>query len=74
MYVPLSQVISGYNEDLISALHADEKPMDTTDSDKDSVIIDDVLGEETDHLVGVSQSDSDLINESQLVKVVSDLA
>ena len=57
------QAMSDYNKDLL-ALNAG--------SDKDSIIIDDVLGEETDHLIGVSQSYSDLLNESQLVKVISE--
>ena len=63
--------MSDYNKELILALHADEEPMDTAGSDKDSFIVDDVLGEETDHLVGGFQSNSDLFNESQLIKVVS---
>ena len=52
-------------------LNANEEPMDTAGSDKDSIIIDDVLGKETDHLIGVFQSNGDLLNESQLVKVIS---
>ena len=62
--------MSDYNKDLLP-LNADEEPMETPSSDKDSIIIDDVLGKETDHLIGVSQSNSDLLNESQLVKVIS---
>ena len=71
MFIPLYQAMSDYNEDLILALRADREPMNTTGSDKDSIIIDDVLGKETDHLIGVSQSNSDLLNESRLVKVIS---
>ena len=64
--------MSDYNKDLIQALHADEKGMDTAGSEQDSVIIDDILGEETDHLIGMSKSNSHLLNESQSVKVISE--
>ena len=64
--------MSDYNKDLILALHADEETMDIAESEQDSTIIDDVLGEETNHLVGVSQSNSDLLNDSQPVKVISE--
>ena len=46
------------------------KPMDNHSSDKeDSVILDDVMEEDPDNLISVSQSNSDLLNEFQLVKV-----
>ena len=61
-----------YNEDLILALHADEEAMDFAESEQDSTILDYIMGEETDLLLGVSQSNSDLLNESQSVKVFSD--
>ena len=46
--------------------------MDTTGSNQDSVIIVDVLGEETDVLVGVSQSNRDLLDESQMSKAIGE--
>ena len=64
--------MSDYNKDLLP-LNADEEPMETPSSDKDSIIIDDVLGKETDHLIGVSQSNSDLLNESQCVRIINRL-
>ena len=44
-----------------------EKPMDTIDSEDN--VFEDVLEEETDSRVNLSQSDSDLLSESKGVKV-----
>ena len=51
----------------------EEEPMDIPGLDKDSVILDDTREEEPDNLVSVTQSNSDLLNESQLVTVINKL-
>ena len=38
---------------------------------KDSIIIDEVHVEESDHLNGIAQSNNNLINESQLINIVN---
>ena len=45
--------------------------MDTISSEN-CIILDDILKEETDHLVRISQSNSDLLNEPQGVQVVNE--
>ena len=66
---PLHQAMSDYDDDLLD-FHSTQ-PMDIPGSDKeDSVILDDVQEEEPDNL-SFSQSNSDLLNMSQCVRVIN---
>ena len=60
--------MSDYENSLLN-FHMEE-PMDTLSRDKDSVILDDIHEEEPDNL-SVSQSNSDLLNKSQCVRVIN---
>ena len=51
--------------------HVAEVPMDIADLDKDSVILDDALEEKPDNEVSNPLSNSDLLNESQPLRVLN---
>ena len=63
--------MSDYFEDLLALHHEGNNAIDTMGSNRESILNKDVHKEETNQLHGVSLSDCDLLDLSQLVKVVN---